>query len=249
MNLSNKRFGKLTCLEKSEKKRYWICKCDCGNTKEIRDNHLTLGLTKTCCECVIFELPGKKVNKLKVIEYVSGGSRHRKFRCICDCGNETTTSGHLLMNGYVHSCGKCTDKIWKIGEKFGYLRVLEYHSRHRSNTKWKCQCDCGTIKIIDRNNLVTGHIQSCGCKRFIEGSHQGERGRVNILTEKDVIQIRKFWAEELVERKATGEYVVNHTHQSLADRYHVSQTTIHKVLHSRTWFFLPSVEHYIENLR
>lgn len=253
MELKNKRFGKIVCLEPASKKRYWLCKCDCGNEKEIRDNHLSLGLTKTCGECPIFELTGKKIGKLTVIEYIPEepkSGKSRRFRCKCDCGKETITQSSSLLNSTHRSCGQCVDTQWKIGEKFGYLRVLEYHGRKgMSSTEWKCQCDCGSIKIVDRNNLVTGNVQSCGCKRFIEGSMQGERGNVNILKEEDVIKIRKIWAEELITRKATGESKANYSMQDIADIYHVSYGCIFKVVNSRTWFFLPPVQRYIEEFK
>ncbi len=256
MKLEGKKFGKLTCICPSIKKRYWICKCDCGNEKEIRDNHLTMGKIVTCQECSIFELPGKKINSLTVIEYIGGTGgkgKSRKFLCICDCGNETIVNSTSLTARDIKTCGMCIDRHSLVDKKFGYLRVLNYsHSkryRNSLNTFWNCICDCGITKLVDRCNLVTGHIQSCGCKRYIEGSMQGERGNVNILKESDVIEIRKQWAEELVERKATGESKIKWTHQLLADKYCVSTTCIHAVLHSRTWFFLPPVTSYLDEIK
>lgn len=53
IDLSGKRFGRLEVIEIDESKRikyktFWICKCDCGNTKSIDGNHLTRGETKSC---------------------------------------------------------------------------------------------------------------------------------------------------------------------------------------------------------
>lgn len=56
-----------------------------------------------------------------------------------------------------------------IGKKFGILTVLEfshYKIRNYDKTKrqscWKCQCACGSIKIITTHSLKNG-IKSCGC--------------------------------------------------------------------------------------
>lgn len=53
VDLVGKRFGKLEVLELSEirgTKRvcYWLCKCDCGNTKVINGNSLKNGSIKAC---------------------------------------------------------------------------------------------------------------------------------------------------------------------------------------------------------
>lgn len=255
MDLKNRRFGSLTAIRPSDKKRYWICSCSCGNRKEIRDNHLTMKKIITCGECPIFELPGKKIGKLTVKQYIPEiGKRNvpRKFLCICECGNEIVTHSSLLICKRVLSCGKCVDRTSLIGKKFGYFRVIEYSydkGYPNTTTYWKCQCNCGNIKIVSRCNLVTGGVQSCGCKKFVEGSMQGERGNVNTLKEEDVIQIRKFYAQELIDRKSTGERFVNHSLNTLSERYRVSTTTIFKVIHSRTWFFLPPIEKYIQEIK
>lgn len=49
-DLTGKRFGRLVVVEvdeeKSNRKTYWICKCDCGNTKSIRAD--TLKFVRSC---------------------------------------------------------------------------------------------------------------------------------------------------------------------------------------------------------
>lgn len=53
------------------------------------------------------------------------------------------------------------------GQRFGRWRVLELAERRVSGNRiavyWKCQCDCGTVKIIRGGNLKTGNSKSCGC--------------------------------------------------------------------------------------
>lgn len=51
IDLTNKRFGKLTVLRQGEtigRKIGWLCMCDCGNTKLVVGGNLTKGLTKSC---------------------------------------------------------------------------------------------------------------------------------------------------------------------------------------------------------
>lgn len=50
-NLENEKFGRLTVVELSKSKNgkaYWLCKCDCGNTRVINGYKLRSGETKSC---------------------------------------------------------------------------------------------------------------------------------------------------------------------------------------------------------
>jgi hypothetical protein len=52
----------------------------------------------------IIDISGQKFNHLTVIE--RDKSRHKTFwKCLCDCGNETSVEGWNLRNSNVKSCG------------------------------------------------------------------------------------------------------------------------------------------------
>lgn len=52
------------------------------------------------------------------------------------------------------------------GKKFGKLTVLYRDYSNKGQSKWVCQCDCGSItKPISGTYLVRGHTTSCGCHR------------------------------------------------------------------------------------
>ena len=49
MDIVGKKFNKWTVLEKSTKnKRYYLCQCECGTTKEVRIDKLIRGESKSC---------------------------------------------------------------------------------------------------------------------------------------------------------------------------------------------------------
>lgn len=55
-----------------------------------------------------------------------------------------------------------------VGKKFGRLTVLEFDQErtdkvNNGNKFYKCECDCGTIKSIQRSALIGGRTKSCGC--------------------------------------------------------------------------------------
>jgi hypothetical protein len=51
------------------------------------------------------------------------------------------------------------------GKSFGRLTVLAYDCTIGKKAYWKCQCDCGNIRIVSRNCLRQGQTKSCGCLR------------------------------------------------------------------------------------
>lgn len=50
------------------------------------------------------------------------------------------------------------------GKRFGKLTVLEYIKIPNGTSKWKCQCDCGTITYKTTGHLNAGAV-SCGCTK------------------------------------------------------------------------------------
>ena len=59
LDLTNQRFAKLVALKKApsrQGKTYWLCQCDCGNTKEVQATRLVNGITRSCgCLCKTVE--------------------------------------------------------------------------------------------------------------------------------------------------------------------------------------------------
>ena len=68
------------------------------------------------------DLTGKRFNKLVVLYRDENGHGDKsRWKCICDCGAETTVSGTNLKTGAVKSCG-C-------------LRHMKHDTHHLSNTR------------------------------------------------------------------------------------------------------------------
>lgn len=54
----------------------------------------------------------------------------------------------------------------KIGDKIKYLTVLERDvelTKQYHRSYWKCQCECGNIKSLRGDYLLTERATSCGC--------------------------------------------------------------------------------------
>lgn len=53
----------------------------------------------------LIDLTGKRFGRLTVICRAPGGGRMTRWKCICDCGNETTVFSSNLRRGFTQSCG------------------------------------------------------------------------------------------------------------------------------------------------
>lgn len=73
------------------------------------------------------------------------------------------------------------------GHKFGKLTVLEYAGTVAGYQKtWKCRCECGTVKIIRQQHLVSGHTTTCGCGKLQLDDYTGRRfGHLVVLKRVD----------------------------------------------------------------
>jgi hypothetical protein len=58
---------------------------------------------------IVYDLTGQRFGQLAVLEFVgtkgTGTARKRLWRCLCDCGQETTASTGSLRQGKTRSCG------------------------------------------------------------------------------------------------------------------------------------------------
>lgn len=49
------------------------------------------------------------------------------------------------------------------GQRFGRLKVIGVDDRNTRKTYYLCECDCGTVKSIRSDGLLSGAVKSCGC--------------------------------------------------------------------------------------
>ena len=112
VDMTGKRFGNLVVTKKVGSQKngiIWLCKCDCGNTKEIVKCNLTSTKTCGCSDRIFTDLTGKKFNRLTVIRKLKSKqfskSSKSNWLCKCECGNETTAVTAQLNNGSKLSCG------------------------------------------------------------------------------------------------------------------------------------------------
>lgn len=196
LDLIGKKYGKLTVINKAEKKNgktSWLCRCECGNTKVIRQDNLRDKNKPTrSCGCIgtnSKDLSGQEFGKLTVM--ADSGDRDAGgkvfWECQCDCGNATLVNTSNLKSGAIQSCGCLSSKNKDLRNmKFGKLTVLSMFGtgKHRQKT-WLCKCECGRLKVASTNHLTMGNVSSCGCLSNKYTTLVGGRfGRLTVIEKK-----------------------------------------------------------------
>lgn len=114
-DIAGLRFGAFVAVRRDDARsvhhrEYWICTCDCGVVKSVRDDGLKSGHSKSCgCQKPVpirrIDLIGQRFGKLLVVSRAPSVGKTARWNCICDCGRDTVKSSNVLRMGTVKSCG------------------------------------------------------------------------------------------------------------------------------------------------
>lgn len=104
-------------------------------------------------------LTKKRFGRLIVVAQASNKGRHVQWSCLCDCGNESTTSAYCLRSGQTQSCG-CLQKE----------RVKEATTKHGMTTSREyCSWQSMKSRCYYPENKSYKHYGGCGvevCTRW-----------------------------------------------------------------------------------
>lgn len=137
-----------------------------------------------------------------------GSGKNIYWICQCSCGNivsvSTSALAESIRNKRNTSCGKCHAQRQDLtGNIYGKLKVIgpdETHIGTKENnwkTKWLCQCECGNIVSVFRDNLVRLHTTSCGCaSRSI-----GEENIIKLLEKNNISYSCEYTFSDLINKK------------------------------------------------
>lgn len=169
-DLTNQRFGKLVAIKIDKKidgRNYWLCKCDCGNTKVVKSSTLGSGAVISCgCEHDKYfgttNNASLKINRADVLirqEYNTLAARQRKKKFT---GKIITLDTFKKLS---------FDKCFYCG-KIGSKTIIEKKSKIKGQNRISEE----TIKIngIDRIDSSVGYtnensISCCKDCNFAKG--------------------------------------------------------------------------------
>lgn len=99
LNLTGKRFGRYVVISEAETRggsSYWLCRCDCGNEKEVRAGHLLQGKIVSCgCQ----KNEASRAVKLKHGQALYG-NKTSEYRIWCAMKSRCTNPNNGRWNDY-----------------------------------------------------------------------------------------------------------------------------------------------------
>lgn len=112
-DITGLRVGKLVAQHSLPKQpqdqgNRWLCRCDCGNTREVSIRHLRPDGVTACRDCSgkVRDLRGQKFGHWTVLSRVGRNRRNKAlWLCKCDCGTERLVVGSNLVRDVSKSCG------------------------------------------------------------------------------------------------------------------------------------------------
>ena len=129
LDLTGMVFTRLTVTEfagRRNGKRFWRCRCSCGEERLVAANSLRSRTVKSC-GCLHAEagrrrqldLTGQRYGRLTALRPLPDG----KWLCSCECGGEKSILSYDLRKGHSKSCG-CLSRDLK--KTHGMSHVPEY---------------------------------------------------------------------------------------------------------------------------
>lgn len=174
IDITNKRFGRLTALYKvytKNKQEYWMCKCDCGNTKIINKHNLMCDLTKSC-GCLGCEIRQK---------FPEGERETRLYR---------------IWTAIKERCYNCNSTNYKNYGGRGIIVCDEWKGNYLSFRAWALNNGYNDNLTIDRID-VNGNYEPENCRWATNAVQQRNKRTNHNITYNGETHCIKEWAEIL----------------------------------------------------
>jgi len=160
INLQGHKFGKLTVIEfvsVLKERTLWLCRCDCGQSKVMRQDYLTGGRGKSC-GCLSKEMLLKRTthNKWGSREYNSWGNMIQR------CTNKNHNNYKLYGGRGITVCDRWLESFENFYEDMGLRPKGTSLDRKdndgnycKENCKWSTQKEqCNNTRRNRINQLV-----------------------------------------------------------------------------------------------
>lgn len=164
-DLSKQRFGRLEVVRFAEmrnKKSFWLCKCDCGNTKVVRSDAL-ISLKTISCGCL------KKEQDLFNLNLVSK-SNHRMTK-------------HGAYQSWAHMMTRCYKENCKYYDDYGGrgISVCSEWKDAEAFCKWADENGFQDGLTIERKNVNDNYCPENCCWIKREMQNRNKRNTLRII--------------------------------------------------------------------
>lgn len=202
-DISGIRFGRLTAVSKERddpKGDYWLCQCDCGNTKVIRCDALMTGRTKSC-GCLTREVQRKR----KTVHGLYNSRLYRIFYAIHQrCDNKNDSKYQYYGGRGISVCDEWSGKngfisFYEWSMQNGYKENLTIDRIDNSKGYAPCNCRWATRSEQSENMRRTIRIYVDGKSITLrEASKKYGVNRETIYN-----RIKSGWSEEIAAKTPT----------------------------------------------
>ena len=161
---------------KRNRTRYWLCECKCGNRKEIREDHLTSGVTHSC---------GCK-KKSQIIQRNKENTKHGK----------RYTRVYKIWQAMKYRCyNPNSDEYQYYGER-GICLCDEWNNNFSKFYNWVINNGYKDNLTIDRID-VNGNYEPDNCRWTTMKIQENNKRNNNVLAFNGKEQTVTQWGEEL----------------------------------------------------
>lgn len=74
-----------------------------------------------------------------------------------------------------------------IGKIFNKWKVIEYSHTKNKRKYWRCECECGEIKVVREDSLLSSGSKSCGCLKSIKNKENFKKTNRYVESEDFII--------------------------------------------------------------
>ena len=132
-------------LKIKNKKRWYPCKCNCGNEKDVREDGLLKNQSNYCMKCRHADKEIKKGDKFgnwTVIQQIDSQEKRKHYIVQCNCGFIKVLKGIRLRFGDSTKCRQCgsTKHNMAYSNTYQIWESMIQRCTNPNNTNYKNSC-------------------------------------------------------------------------------------------------------------
>lgn len=163
IDLVGQRFGRLVALEDCGKRGkgghvYFLCRCDCGNLKEVSANSLRMKKIKSC-GCLMREKSRERMQILGLSGVKHGCSRRGEKERL-----------YQTWSSMLHRCQDPNHNSYKYYNPKGISVCDEWAGDYLAFRRWAMNSGYAEDKVIHRNDK-TGNYEPGNCAWLTKSEH------------------------------------------------------------------------------